>query len=118
LLGIVFPDGRVAFASDRIILGEEFVQAAQQGRSPESRFRFGGTCVREGCRQWTGERCGVIDTVIDSIGDSVPKEGLPDCSIRPQCRWYLQSGASACTVCPYVQTDSRSLQVGPEGGGT
>jgi hypothetical protein len=105
LLGIVLAGGRVAFAADRIVIDQEFVDIARQGRPPEKRFRFGGKCVQAACRQWTSGRCGVIDKVLVDLGtDSVP-EDLPRCSIRPQCRWYLQSGPQACGACPEVITD-------------
>lgn len=105
LLGIVGRDGRVAFSSDRLIIDEEFVQIARAGRTPEKRFRFGGQCVQNGCRQWTGKRCGVIDSVTGTVrGDTAD---LPECSIRSECRWFYQSGDEACAVCPEVVTDSR-----------
>jgi hypothetical protein len=105
LLGIVLAGGRVAFAADRIVIDQDFVDIARQGRSPEKRFRFSGQCVQAACRQWAGGRCGVIDKVLVDLGsDRVPEE-LPRCSIRPQCRWYLQSGAPACGACPEVITD-------------
>ena len=103
LLGLVLPDGRVAYSSDRIVVDEEFVDVARTGRSPEKRFRFSTPCVQGACRQWTGSRCGVIDAVIEHL----PAEpALPDCSIRPQCRWYAQNGAHACAVCLSVITDA------------
>ena len=107
LVGIVMPDGRVAYASDRIVVNEDFVQAAREGRSPEKRFRFSTPCLKGGCAQWAGERCGVIDRVLaEGAGDSASPE-LPACSIRPQCRWFQQSGAAACAACPEVVTDGR-----------
>jgi len=104
-------DGRVAFASDQIIINKEFVQIAHEGRSPEKRFRFAGLCVKSGCNQWQGSRCGVIDTIIESAGENnetASASSLPDCSIRSQCRWFYQSGADACAVCPDVITDLRT----------
>ena len=100
-------DGRVAFSSDQIIINKEFIQIARRGRSPEKRFRFGGLCVKSGCNQWTGSRCGVIDTIIESTGENNETVSLPDCSIRSECRWFYQSGANACAVCPDVITDLR-----------
>jgi hypothetical protein len=105
LLGIVGADGRVQFVSDRIVVDDDFVQAARAGRAPEKRFRFGDACVTGACRQWTGARCGVIDRVIEDLASGTPRTGLPDCSIRPACRWYSQRGAAACGVCPEVITD-------------
>ena len=107
LLGIVMRDGRVAFSTDRIIVNEEFVQIARTGRTPEKRFRFGGQCVQSGCKQWTGGRCGVIDRIIESVDETIDTTDLPVCSIRPQCRWFYQSGAEACAICPEVVTDLR-----------
>jgi hypothetical protein len=105
LLGIVVAEGQVAYARDRIVVDEEFVQIARAGRSPEKRFRFSAPCVRGACRQWTGSRCGVIDAVIEVIEPRVTAP-LPPCSIRSQCRWFAQSGSSACAVCPAVMTDN------------
>lgn len=107
LLGIVMRDGRVAFSSDRLVVNEEFVQIARAGRTPEKRFRFGGQCVQSGCRQWTGERCGLIDKITETANIDVESAGLPECSIRSECRWFYQSGAEACAVCPEIVTDSR-----------
>lgn len=108
LLGIVMRDGRVAFSSDQLIINEEFVQIAREGRTPEKRFRFGGQCVQNGCRQWTGNRCGVIDKITDTANMNVESAALPECSIRSECRWFYQSGAEACAVCPEIVTDSRA----------
>ena len=107
LLGIVMRDGRVAFSSDRMIVNEEFVQIARQGRAPEKRFRFGGQCVQNGCKQWTGKRCGVIDSITETAEIAVGTAELPECSIRSECRWFYQSGAEACAACPEIITDLR-----------
>ena len=105
LLGVVMRDGRVAFSADRIIVNQEFVDIAREGRSPEKRFRFGGQCIQSGCKQWTGNRCGVIDSVIEEEKERLDYSSLPECSIRPECRWFDQRGAEACAICPEVITD-------------
>ena len=104
LLGVVEADGTVGYITPRLTVDAEFVEQASRGRAPEKRFRFAGACVESGCKQWTGSRCGVIDRVLE--GD-LPKAGaLPHCSIRSSCRWFAQSGAEACGVCPLVITDT------------
>lgn len=108
LVGIVMRDGRVAFSNNEIIINQEFVQIADKGRVPEKRFRFGGKCLKNGCQQWANNRCGVIDTVIETTNEIVEKPDLPNCSIRSKCRWYSQSGADACRVCPDIVTDLRT----------
>jgi len=106
LIGIVLGDGRVAFAANRLVVNQEFVENAQQGRPPEKRFRFADACVRAGCRQWAGDRCGVVDQILAAVPIHELQPNLPECSIRAQCRWYNQSGSDACRVCPLVVTDA------------
>lgn len=113
MLGIVLSNGSVAFAKDRIVVDEAFVQNAtiEGSRPPESRFRFSSPCARGGCHQWTGSRCGVIDSVLKDTRDQNyhPKADtpLPQCSIRDNCRWFDQTGAAACAVCDIVVTETR-----------
>lgn len=105
LLGIVTADGKVAFASDRLVVNGDFVENARQGRPAEKRFRFGDACVKAACKQWSGERCGIVDQILAASPVGEWLTPLPQCSIRAQCRWYGQRGAEACRVCPLVVTD-------------
>ena len=115
LLGVIVGPGTLAYASDRLVVDEEFVQIARAGRSPEKRFRFSARCVQSACRQWTGTRCGVIDAVLEAVEPRSTEE-LPECSIRPDCRWFRQSGAAACAVCPEIVTDCRvDAEPSPDG---
>jgi hypothetical protein len=111
LVGIIMSDGRVAYTSDRRVVTAEFVETAQQGRTPEKRFRFGGKCIKGGCTQWTGDHCGVIERVSEIVGGDEEVQqrltDLPECSIRADCRWFDQKGELACAVCPLVITDRR-----------
>jgi hypothetical protein len=104
LLGIVNADGTVGYLSTPMQIDADFVAQAKQGRAPERRFRFASTCVQSGCKQWTGSSCGVIERVLDQAPP--PVAALPHCAIRSTCRWFSQSGAAACGVCPLVVTDT------------
>jgi hypothetical protein len=123
LIGIRQDDGTVAILPTPLAVDQHFVDlAGQSSGAPEERFRFTNKCVESGCGQWTGSRCGVIDNVLQllvgvpAVGDIGPPaattqpspkdntEILPPCGIRPSCRWFLQAGADACRVCPYVVT--------------
>jgi hypothetical protein len=110
LIGIVLPDGSVAFSKDRIVVDAAFVDVARQGRSPEKRFRFSSTCKRAACIQWAEGKCGIVDRIIHEHADHATTANeafaLPECSIRPHCRWHLQSGDAACRACPEVITDT------------
>jgi hypothetical protein len=107
LLGIVDCDGRVSFLHEPVVIDEAFVSIAQKGRAPEKRFRFTTPCIESGCKQWNNRRCSVADEVISVLGTDSPNHNdLPNCGIRQTCRWYKQSGVSACAVCPEVITDT------------
>ena len=123
LIGVRQDDGTVAILPQPLPIDQHFIEVvSRDAAAPEQRFRFSNKCIESGCSQWTGSRCGVIDNVLQLLagvpapGDiapsaatapPTPKEGtatLPPCGIRPTCRWFLQSGADACRVCPYVVT--------------
>ncbi len=112
LLGIVGEDGIVGYVTPRLIVNSEFVHQAHEGRAPEKRFRFSQPCIKSGCQQWTGSRCGLIDRVLNAIQEAdTPNwsaRTMPKCSIRPGCRWFAQAGPKACTGCPFVITNVRS----------
>jgi hypothetical protein len=111
LIGIVLENGSVAFAKERIVIDAAFVEIARQGRSPEKRFRFSSTCKRAACVQWADSKCGVIDRILSERDNSTAGPdgsfALPECCIRPRCRWHLQSGDNACRACPEIITDQR-----------
>ena len=73
LLGIVGNGGVVGYVRPQIEIDEAFVEIAEQGRTPEKRFRFASSCVEGDCVQWTGSRCGVIDEVLESNAEDFVK---------------------------------------------
>jgi hypothetical protein len=106
LLGIVLPNGAIAFAHNRIIVNQDFVEVAHRGRRPEKRFRFANRCLEFACQQWKHDRCGVADQLVDGLLPVGIATVLPSCGIRPQCRWFGQRGESACRICPEILTDA------------
>lgn len=106
LLGVREADGKVSLLPEALPIDEHFIESVSGGEvNPEQRFRFTNKCVEGGCAQWTGKGCGVIDQLVQYLEQIPDQETLPRCSIRPVCRWYLQKGADACRICPYVVTD-------------
>lgn len=110
LLGVVQKDGHVYFLNEKMMVNKEFVEIARSGRSPEKRFRFSNKCVQGSCKQWSVNRCGVIDQLIEVFGPKDEPLKLPNCSIRSQCRWYDQHGGRACVVCPETITNSLEVE--------
>lgn len=106
LLGVRQEDGTVAILPQPLRIDESFLEKANEPSHAEQRFRFTNKCIESGCTQWNGERCGVADRVL-SLLDHLPiKQELITCAIRPQCRWFLQSGKEACQACPFVITET------------
>jgi hypothetical protein len=124
LLGVVGPDGTVAYVQPPTRISADFVAQAQARGHPERWFRFSTACREAACHQWTGTGCGVIDLVIGARPEdppaakpdppavkpgapaAKPSAGLPACGIRRTCRWFAQRGAAACAVCPQIIADT------------
>jgi hypothetical protein len=105
LVGVVQPDGSVAFIKDRIEVTREFLDIADKGRPLENRFRFSSTCLESACKQWANGGCSVPERLAYMMPRSDASDApLPSCSIRSQCRWFDQRGADACRICPMVIT--------------
>jgi hypothetical protein len=103
LLGVVRPDGTVAFSSSRVQIDGDFVEIAKRGRAPERRFRFASACLAQGCGQWSDGRCGVADRVVQDLEPRAVS--VPRCAIRAECRWFQQRGLAACHICAEIITD-------------
>lgn len=111
LLGVVAPDGHVAYIQPPTRVSAEFVTQARALGRPERRFRFSSTCVEAACPQWTGRGCAVVDIAIgpppgDAPAGEPTAAALPACAIRHSCRWYSQRGSAACAVCPQIVADT------------
>ena len=66
-------------------------------------FRFAAPCEKSGCNNWSGSGCRVAQRLVQILPAVVTE--LPDCKLRPACRWFRQEGAHACVRCPQVITD-------------
>lgn len=104
LFGIVGNDGFVRFLPHVVPLDAELIKAGSNRGNPEARFRYTNTCAESGCRQWTGEKCGVVDKVL-TLESQVQEVKAQNCPIMNDCRWYAQDGTRACKVCPLVIAD-------------
>ena len=102
LLGVVNERGGVTLVNEPMPLTPAFAKSAAEVGPPEERFRFVNRCLQKGCQQWSDGACGVIKRVLDRMPTPESVASLPQCAIRPQCRWFGQEGADACKVCPEV----------------
>lgn len=111
LLGIKGKDGRVTNFRTAMPIDDAFVKKAKAVGPPEQRMRFASPCQTNGCSQWTGDRCGVIDRVLGhlDVNNITLRSDLPPCPIRSTCRWHSQTGARACYACEMVVTDNSAM---------
>jgi len=77
--------------------------ALAEPAAPTEVFRFSAPCLTAGCRHFTGRNCNLATKIVQML-PPVSSE-LPECDIRPRCRWFAQEGGSACQRCPQIVTD-------------
>jgi hypothetical protein len=104
IIGVVNADGSVDYIRDRLPVTSDFLEIARRRGAPEQRFRFSSPCQQCACAQWADGRCRLPELLAALVPDDELAEGLPRCAIRGQCRWFAQSGARACQICPVVST--------------
>jgi len=71
-------------------------------------FRFAAPCEKSGCNNWSGSTCRVAQGLVQILPTAASE--LPDCKLRPTCRWYEQEGGPACLRCPLVITDDAGFE--------
>lgn len=103
LYGVVNAEGQTEYLEEPIQVNQTFVTEAKKGRTPEARFRFAGTCIEKGCKQWdtTQAGCGLVGMIVENMNRQA-EASLPECGIRPTCRWFAQQGSLACASCPEI----------------
>ena len=101
LYGVVNAQGQTEYLEESIRVDQTFVTEAAKGRAPEERFRFAGACISKGCRQWdtASAGCGLVGKIVENMNRKAEAD-LPECGIRPTCRWFAQQGSVACASCP------------------
>jgi len=105
LIGIKNKEGKFDMLPEPIKVDQTLYHEFQShATKPEKVLRFTNKCVQSGCKQWTGTKCGVIETVLEKVEQQYIEDSLPNCSIRNTCRWYDQRGGEACKVCSLVTT--------------
>lgn len=93
-------DGQVSYLAEPLPAAE-VVGVIPDGIPPTRVLRFASHCVSE-CANRSGEACTLIDRVTTL---PAPTTGpVPRCHLRPHCKWWHQSGTSACHHCPAVAT--------------
>ncbi|MBV9931619.1 MAG: nitrogen fixation protein [Alphaproteobacteria bacterium] len=77
--------------------------AAAAPAAPAEVFRFTARCREGACAQFVGGRCRVGEAVAAHLPPA-EAQALPQCGLRPACRWWHEQGPAACRRCPAVVT--------------
>jgi hypothetical protein len=104
VIGVVLGDEReqrVAYLEKGVEVPREAIESLE-GVSPTRVLRFAGKCASSGCVQFQNGRCRLGKDILEGITPA--PERIPDCSIRPTCRWFAENGPEICKRCSRVVT--------------
>lgn len=115
VIGVVTADGSVGYVRDLLPVTPQFLRVAGTGSPPERHFRFSSPCQECACAQWAGDSCSLPQRLAELVPSENAATGLPRCAIRARCRWFHQSGADACHICPLITTRDDDISTAGEG---
>lgn len=72
--------------------------------APTEIFRFAASCGGSACQHFDGSNCQLATKIVQLLPEVVAE--LPQCRLRPNCRWWQQEGKSACMRCPQIVTET------------
>lgn len=103
IVGGTASEPRVGYIDEAQPVSEKLLALAEPVAAAEV-FRFAARCMNAGCVHFQSDTCSLVSRVVKLLPEVV--EMLPNCAIRPACRWWRQEGAAACRRCPQVVTDN------------
>jgi hypothetical protein len=68
--------------------------------TPAEVLRIATPCVRYRCKHFEAEKCTLAQRIVQILPPVV--DSVPNCQLRPACRWWMQEGPRACVRCPQV----------------
>ena len=101
------PEGsRVAYLDERVPVTDELLEMAAPVK-PTEVFRFAAPCAGSACSHFDGSDCRLATKLVQLTPPAT--RALPACTLRPDCRWWMQEGKAACMRCPTIRTDAYNL---------
>lgn len=98
LFGLIDRRGQVTFGRKAIPVTRQLL--LQLPVEADRQFRFASACAGGGCIHWS-DGCSLSARLSEfqAFRQDGGEDGLPDCAIRTQCRWYIQDGPQMCSNC-------------------
>jgi len=69
---------------------------------PTEVFRMAASCAEERCQHFDSNGCSLARRLVQIL--PAKESRIPPCSIRQDCRWWVQEGTTACLRCPQIVT--------------
>jgi hypothetical protein len=92
---------RVAYLKQSAMVSEDML-AALGDIPPTHVFRYSAACEERACAHFDGRHCQLGARIAARLTPVVAEP--PPCQVRPDCRWYAETGPAACLRCPQVTT--------------
>lgn len=96
LFGMVDRFGQTSYSKAAVPVSKQLL--LELPVSSEHTFRFASPCAQAACRHWA-DGCSLSANLSEfqAFGQNDVEAG--DCTIRAQCRWFLQNGDAMCSKC-------------------
>jgi hypothetical protein len=104
VLGVISRDAeqpRLAYLDEPVSATPDMLELAAPAAVSQV-FRLSARCEEAKCAHFDGSRCQLAVRIVKLLPEVV--DGLPPCTIRPDCRWFRQEGRAACLRCPQIVT--------------
>ena len=101
LFGVVDEQVEVRYIEHPIPINTHLARALKKIDLPQRSFRFTHRCTE--CDNWQQDHCSVA-TSVRRAAAALDEDSIPACGLRKYCRWFLQEGATICSLCQYTVT--------------
>lgn len=103
LYGLVDARGQTAYGQTAFPVTKQLLLSLPVKDQAEQQYRFASPCAQSACIHWQG-RCDLSSrlSLFQAFRQDGAQSGLPQCAIRPQCRWFLQDGPEMCSRCEII----------------
>lgn len=101
IVGGSFSEPRVGFVDEPQPVTEELL-SLPESIQPTEVFRIAAPCAERQCQHFVVGACNLARRLVQILPTT--ESQVPSCSIRRECRWWVQEGKAACLRCPQIVT--------------
>jgi hypothetical protein len=95
----------VVYLSEPVLVTAELLR--ELGDTPAGDvLRIAAPCRESACSHFRDSHCSLITKIARAAPEAISDAPLPQCNLRPRCRWWHQEKVAACRRCPAILTDN------------